>query len=200
MSPNTSRDASDRLERVLATMGMRDRSLIEKRLATLDADADGARAVLWRRLLVKLSELVPLPPHPLGSHAVQFFIPDGKYKMQVFALEDVGDGSLVLYLPDLLARAVKSKVLVNVGGRYSPAEAPNQTLTIQQMDVNTFNPAEFMKHMVGWNRKAIKLTLQVSAHDSAQLTAAERLCELTAAQWNLPESRHNQTSSGLVAG
>jgi hypothetical protein len=187
MPPKTSLDIYDRLEQLLAKVGARDRAAIEKRLAMLDADPDEARVTLWRRLLVKLSELVTLPAHPLGPRAMQFFIPDGKYRMQVFALEDVGNGLLILYLPDLLAKAVNDKFLVKNGSRYSPAEAPNQILTIQQMDVNTLNPPEFMKHMIGWNRKAVKLTLPASAQESAQVRAAEQLCDLAAAEWDRPE-------------
>lgn len=183
MQANTSDDIYDRLQQVLAKAGMRDRAAIEKRLAVLDADPNEARAALWRRLLVKLSELVPLPAHTFGPHAIQFFIPDGKYRMQVFALEDAGDGLLILYLPDLLAKAVHGKLLVKNGSRYSPAGAPNQTLTIEQMDVSSLNPPEFMKHMIGWNRKAVKLTLHVSTRDDVQVNAAEQLCDLAAAEW-----------------
>jgi hypothetical protein len=172
-----------RLERLLAKAGARDRAAIEKRLATLEAEPDPSHAILWRRLLVKLSELVPLPVHPIGSNALQFFVPDGKYRMQVFALDDSGDGMVSLYLPDVLGKAVSSKLLVKSAGKYSLPDSPTQTLTIQQMDVSSQNPPDFMKHMIGWNRKAVKLTLNVSSKEAAQVKLAEQLCTLAAEDW-----------------
>jgi hypothetical protein len=183
MPVKTLQEIAERLAQLLAKAGVRDRAAIERRLATLDADPDSARAAVWRQLFVKLSDLVSLPVHPVGSNALQFFIPDGKYRMQVFALDDVGNGLLILYLPDVLAKAVKEKLLVKNGDRYSPAEAPKQGLTIERMDASTSNPPDFMKHMIGWSRKAIKITLHISSRESAQVKAAEELCELAAAEW-----------------
>jgi hypothetical protein len=187
MPTKTSQEIGERLEELLAKASMRDRAVLEKRLAILDTDADSARATFWRQWFVKLSSLVSLPAHPLGSNALQFFIPDGKYRMQVFALDDVGNGSLVLYLPDVLAKAVRNKLLVKNADAYSPAQAPNQILTIERMDASTQNPPEFMKHMMGWNRKAVKLTLHMSSRENQQFRAAEELCELAATEWSLPD-------------
>ena len=187
MSVKTTQEIDERLEELLSKAGARDRGTIEKRLAMLDTDPDPERAMCWRRLFVKLSDLVSLPAHPFGSNAFQFFIPDGKYRMQVFALDDASNGLLILYLPDVLVKAVKDKFLVKNADRFSPADAPKQVLTIERMDANTANPPEFMKHMIGWNRKAVKLTLHISTRGVAELRAAERLCELAAAEWEPPE-------------
>jgi hypothetical protein len=183
----TSQQIDDQLEQVLKKAGARDRTAIEKRLAILDSDPDPARGTCWRQLLANLSGLVPLPVNAVGANALRFFVPDGKYRMQVFALEDASDGLLIVYLPDVLAKAVRNKLLVKNADRYSPADAPDQPLTIERMDVNTPNPPELMKHMLGWNRKALKLTLHVSPRKTVQLKAVEELCELAAAQWDLPE-------------
>jgi hypothetical protein len=186
MSVKTLQEIGERLEQILAKTGARDRSVMEKRLAMLDADPDPARATCWRQLLLKLSDLVPLPVHPAAPNALQFFIPDGKYRMQVFALDDVGNGLLVLYLPDVLAKAVKDKLLVKQADRYSPAESPTKTLTIERMDASSIDPPEFMKHMIGWSRKAVKLTLHILREESAEVKVAEQLCELAAAAWAAP--------------
>jgi hypothetical protein len=37
--------------------------------------------------------------------------------------------------------------------------------------------------MIGWKRKAIKLTLPTSDPDGAQVRVAEALCALAAKQW-----------------
>ena len=173
-----------RLEELLTKMGARDRISIEKHLAICDAEADTRHASLWRRLVVKLGELAPMAVHAVGMQAVQFFVPDGKYRMQVFALEDNCDGLLAVYLPNVLAKAVTEKLLVRNNGHYSPVGAPREVLTVEQMDANNpSDPPLFVKHMTGWNRKAMKLTLQTNEPDSPHVHAAERLCELAAIQW-----------------
>lgn len=173
-----------RLEELLAKTGARDRVNIEKHLAVCDGEADTAHGKLWRRLVVKLGELVPKAISTVGLQVVRFFIADGKYRMQVFALEDNRDGSLAVYLPNVLAKAVSAKLLVKNGAQYSPASSPKHVLAIEQMDVNNpSNPPDFVKHMTGWNRKAVKLTLQANEPDSLQVSMIESLCELAARQW-----------------
>jgi hypothetical protein len=174
----------NRLENLMALAGARDRVNIEKHLAACDAEPNSEHGLLWRRLMAKLSELAPLPIRTAGSQIMQFYVADGKYRMQVFALEDRCDGTLVLYLPNVLTKAVSEKLLVKNSGQYSLAGAAKQVLSIDQMDVNNpSDPPEFVKHMMGWNRKALKLTLLASDSDSAQVNAAESLCELAAKQW-----------------
>src|ERR671914_2468396 len=73
-------------------LSAKDRSNIEKHLATCDAEARPEHGKLWRRLALALRRLAPLPVQTVGQHSVQFFVPDGKYRMQVFAMEDARDG------------------------------------------------------------------------------------------------------------
>jgi hypothetical protein len=173
-----------RLEELLAKTGARDRVNIEKHLAACDAETDPGHALLWRRLLVKLGGLAPMTMTTVGLQVVRFFIADGKYRMQVFALEDNSDGLIGVYMPNVLAKAVSDKLLVKNGGLYSLGSSPKQMLTIEQMDANNpSDPPEFVKHMTGWNRKALKLTLQANEPDSPQVNGVESLCELAARQW-----------------
>jgi hypothetical protein len=174
-----------RLEELLAKAGARDRVNIEKHLAVCNAEANAAHGMLWRRLMLKLSELAPMAMNTIGLQVVRFFIADGKYRMQVFALEDHCDGLLAIYLPNVLSQAVSAKLLVkNGGGQYSAANASRQLLTVEQMDANTpSNPPEFVKHMTGWNRKAMKLTLPTNEPDGPHVTLVESLCELAARKW-----------------
>jgi hypothetical protein len=177
-------DVHSRLETLMAQTGARDRINIEKHLAVCDAESDPVHARLWRRLMVRLGELAPLPVRTAGPHIMQFFIADGKYRMQVFAMEDHCDGSIVLYLPNVIAKAVSEKLLVKNGVHFSPPGATGEILTLQQMDVrNPLDPPEYIKHMMGWNRKAVKLTLRVADPESPQVHVAERLCTLAATQW-----------------
>jgi len=173
-----------RLEELLAKTGARDRVNIEKHLAACDAETDPGHASLWRRLLVKLGGLAPMTMTTVGLQVVRFFIADGKYRMQVFALEDNSDGLIGVYMPNVLPKAVSEKLLIKNSGSYSLVSSPKHTLTIEQMDANNpSDPPEFVKHMTGWNRKAVKLTLQANEPDSPQVNAAESLCELAARQW-----------------
>src|SRR3954453_11757925 len=100
------------LDALLAKAGQRDRTNVEKHLAALDAGPDAAHAALWRRLARALATLAPLAITTIGQQAVQFFIADGKYRMQVFALEDQNDGKLQVYLPDIIAEGMKHKIIV----------------------------------------------------------------------------------------
>jgi hypothetical protein len=179
-----------RLEELLAKTGARDRVNIEKHIAACDAETDPGHALLWRRLMAKLGELAPMALNTVGLQVVRFFIADGKYRMQVFALEDNSDGLLGVYLPNILAKAVSEKLLVKNSGSYSLVSSPKHTLAVEQMDANNpSDPPEFVKHMTGWNRKAVKLTLQANEPDSPQVSAAESLCELAARQWAASSTR-----------
>jgi hypothetical protein len=162
-------DAAD-IDTLLNGLAGKDRSNIEKHLAACDAEPDPQHAKLWRRLAVGLRRLAPMPVQTVGQHAVQFFIADGKYRMQVFALEDGRDGRLMVYLPDVLAEAEK-------------AGLPLGILKPEALDsANTPNPSPHVKHMLGWNRKAVRVTLLTHA-PAQQISALEKLCALASERW-----------------
>jgi hypothetical protein len=184
MPVNVSREAQSGadLENLLSRAGVKGRLSIEKHLALCDAEGKPEHARLWRRLAARLGTLAPLPVQ-IGSQAVLFFVPDGKYRMQVFTLEDNKDGVLQLYLPNVLADAVKEKIVSKTGSSYSAGKRKTP-LMVEVMDAaNTPDPAPHVKQMIGWNRKAIKLTLDASEPDEGQVEAAEALCGLAARQW-----------------
>lgn len=162
-------DAAD-METFLTGLAGKDRSNVEKHLAACDAEPDPMHGKLWRRLASTMRKLAPLPVQTVGQQAVLFFIADGKYRMQVFALEDARDGRLMIYLPDILAEAEK-------------AGAPLAVLKPEALDAaNTPNPSPHIKHMLGWNRKAVRVTLLTHA-SAQQVSAAEKLCALAADRW-----------------
>jgi hypothetical protein len=177
------------LDVLLAKAGQKDRNNVEKFLATLDAESGTTHGALWRRLTRALGTLAPLAITTVGQQAVQFFIADGKYRMQVFALEDQQDGQVIVYIPDVLGEATKLKIVVRDGGDNGPAEvyqipsAKGQILHIEQMTgPNTPNPSPHYKNMLGWNRKALKIPVPVSATDE-QVEAIETLAALAAGAW-----------------
>jgi hypothetical protein len=159
------------LEALLSKAGQKDRTNVEKHLAVLDADHSSPHAKLWRRLMRALATLAPLAIQTVGQQAVQFFIADGKYRMQVFALEDQNDGQILLYVPDVLDEAKKLKIIAD------------ETVPMEQLTAsNTPNPSPHYKNMLGWNRKAIKIVLPVGA-STEQIETAEHLAALAARAW-----------------
>jgi hypothetical protein len=160
---------------------------MEKQIAGYDQAGDKGRADLWRRLVGTMSELAPdVPPKTSAQKTVQFFVPDGKWRMQVFAIEDRKDGMISVYVEDVLAEAIKAGV-VGKGKRPAPGEPAEYTVKgtdkpvlIEQLDGKTeADPAPFYKDMLGWNRKALRVTLPGDAPD-ALARVVERLCEMAA--------------------
>lgn len=195
----------DPLARVTAKAGARDRANLEKQFTALDAGANPERGKLWRRLLLKLSSLVSLPVITTGPKVVQFFRPDGKYRMQVFALEDADNGLIYIYLPDVLTVAVERKLLSTVMGadgatHYVTPGRAGESLPILVIENATMpNPPAYVKHMTGWNRKAVRLTLLDTVTDvkDARVVAIEALLNLAAEVWaNDPPAPVNPAGHG----
>ena len=98
------------IEAFLARLSAKSRTAIDKYLGTLD-ETTRAHAAVWRRLAVLLAKLAPDALETSGQAAVQFFVADGKYRMQAFALEDLRDGNLSVYINDVLDRGIQAGVL-----------------------------------------------------------------------------------------
>lgn len=187
--PTTTTSPSDikAFEDFLAALSARDRANLEKHVAVLDAEPSPSHSRSWRQVAMLLRRLAPLAANTIGPQVVQFFVADGKYKMQVFALEDRHDGSILLFLPDVLEKALKSGVLAKPPAGH-PSEYPikahkGEVLHVELLDAtNTPDPQPAIKHMLGWNRKALRLTLPAIVN-APQLGAAAALCELAAKAW-----------------
>jgi hypothetical protein len=174
----------------LASLGVKDRSNIERHLATCET-ADPAGGALhvknYRRLLCALGGLAPHAAKTHGQQAVQFYVPDGKYRMQVFALEDQRDGNMGVFCEDVLDAAVKSGLLrgpQEVAGQNNSYRIKGSidSLKVDQLDGKTANPAPFYKDMLGWNRRALRITVGATA-TADQLGAVETLCAMAARKW-----------------
>src|SRR5579863_9909287 len=76
----------------LAKLSPKDRVNAERRVGVLEAEPDSSRVRLWRRLACALMTLAPHAAKLVGRQTIQFYVADGKYRMQVFALEDLQDG------------------------------------------------------------------------------------------------------------
>src|SRR3954469_8976532 len=180
------RDNAAALEAFLTRAGTKERAKIEKHLALADGESGPEHGTVFRQIATKLGELAPVGVQSVGNNNWRYFIPDGKYRKQVFALEDPGDGTLRIYIPDVRAAAVKAKILKATGD-------PNQfgvagtarTLHVEALDgESTASPAAHFKHMLGWNRTAVRVTLPILGAAEGPLAAAtEALCALAAKEW-----------------
>jgi hypothetical protein len=187
------------LDELLSKLRAVERTAVMNHLAACRAESDPQRGTLWERLLCALLTLAPKLPR-FGSRAcAQFFIPDGRYKLQVFALKDSGRGEFHVYCCDALraARAVgligqAASAIVGVagaetlrcgGGGGGPVTLGASALAIEMLDGGKVSePEAHLRPMLGWGRRVMHVTLPVSASE-AQIAAVESLCALSATHW-----------------
>src|SRR5688572_13678907 len=98
-------------EDFVAKLPPKDRLGAARRIAAFEALPGPGIADLWRRLASTLMTLSPHAAKLVGKQTVQYYVADGRYRMQVFALEDLQDGNMTVYCPDVLDDAVKAGLL-----------------------------------------------------------------------------------------
>ncbi len=166
----------------LAKLSSKDRANAERRVMVLDAEVDTTRAALWRQLACSLMTLAPHFAKLTGKQTLQVYVADGKYRMQVFALEDLQDGNFTVYCPDVLDEAVKAGLLTpaaNAEPHEYVIESSGAPLRVERLDGKTLHPAPHIKDLTGWNRKALRITVP-PAPSAEQVEAAELLCAIAA--------------------
>lgn len=194
---------------LLKGLASKDRVSVERRITVLDAAAAPARAALWRRLACSLMTLAPLAK-AIGKDAVQFYVADGRYRMQVFALEDLHDGHFAIYCPDVLAEALAAGLLNrmdgDVGGDADDmgdaamllVAASGELLQIDVLDKKSISPAPHFKDLTGWNRRALRVTLPPEP-SPAQVDAAELLCAVAASHFVHAEPAASTAGMATIA-
>jgi hypothetical protein len=177
----------DDYETFLLTLSDRDRRNVRKHVATCEDEPTRDHGVLWKRLFLSLAGMGSRWVKTTGQRAVQFFAADGNYRLQLFTLEDPHDGTLVVYAPDALQAAESAGVVRGpVGERgdallYEVAGVPGLTIAIEVLSASkTVDAPDYYRHLLGWNRKALRVTLRTTA-SRAQIAACESLCKLAAA-------------------
>ena len=168
-------------ESFLTALSARDRLNIERHIAVCEGEATLDHAKLYKRLASVLYGLAPQAIRTTGQRAVQFFVADGKYRVQAFALEDLCDGKVTVYLTDVLDAAITQGILkkrAKTDGDatlYEVADASGTFLGLERLtSANTVEAPDYYRHMLGWNRKALRLTLASNA-TPAQVKAAEAM-------------------------
>jgi|GraSoiStandDraft_4_1057263.scaffolds.fasta_scaffold852070_1 hypothetical protein len=196
-----SRSDAKELEAFLAALAAKDRLNVERHLTAIDEGPAPSHGKLWRQIAAALRRLAPHAAQTIGQHVVQFFIADGKYRKQVFTLEDQRDGLIQVYVPDVLAAAIKEKILgkaldndddLSVGEdeiaptvpvRYPIIGKKNETLQIDALDAaNTPEPPNQFKNMLGWGRKALRVTIPTTA-GANQAAAVIAMAQIAGRAW-----------------
>lgn len=175
----------------LAKLAPKERLNAERHVAACEAE-DPRHAATWRRLACALMTLAPHAVKLNSQQSAQFYVPDGKYRMQVFALEDLRDGNVNVYCGDVLKEAIQAGALTvpKKGGEpnaYKVAGAEDM-LVVEPLDRTIENPAAFFKDMIGWNRKALRIVVPNRA-TVPQLEAAETICSISARAWTAAAAR-----------
>jgi hypothetical protein len=185
-SPNDASEARDaKFDALLETVGEGNKHNIEKHLAACSQEPAPEHTDLWKRLFCMLHKLAGHAIKTTGQRAVQFFVADGRYRIQAFALEDPRDHTLIIYASDVLAAALESELLsemADVNGDenlYAVDGERTAHLRIERLTQAASGGPDFYRHMLGWNRKAMKITMPISA-GPATVRAAEALCALAA--------------------
>lgn len=188
-----SRSDAKELEAFLAALAAKDRLNVERHLAACDAEPSPTHGKLWRQVAMTLRRLAPHAAQTIGQHVVLFFVADGKYRMQVFAMEDQNDGQMLVYIPDVLADAQEEGIIGKPARRggddeegaisYPIVGKKNESLLIDALDAsNTPEPPNHFKNMLGWNRKALRITIPTAAANQ-QVAALQAMCNLASKQW-----------------
>ena len=89
---------------------------------------------------------------------------------------------LKIYLPDVLSEAVKAKILARTPeGHTFAVDGSGTQLTIDSLGVAEASAAApHYQHMLGWNRKALRLSLSTTESDEKLDNAVRALAQLAA--------------------
>jgi hypothetical protein len=181
---------------LLLRLAARDRAAVEKHVAVCEAEPTHDHANLWKRVACLLCNLAPKAAQAAGQRAVQFFAADGKYRRQVFAMEDLRDGVLAVYMVDVLEAArrqglMRAPIAHNGKGvvYLEGAERPGVTLAMESLtSANTATAPDYYRHMVGWKRTVLKVTLPTASSSEAEIAALEALCAIAGKETAAPIS------------
>ena len=169
-------------EAFLGQLSPKGRSNIQKHDALNESESAPEHCALWKRFAGRFGKLAGYLVEASGQHTVKFYIADGKYKLQVFALEDTPQGTIVVYLPDVVQSAVGEKLLA-AGAAAQQYQVPGATgpLQLTPIDAQT-RDLTVCKGMVGWGRRAVSVEFGTSAPE-AHVHVVEQMCEMAAQKW-----------------
>lgn len=187
-------------DQALEKLPQKDRANMQKHL---DAMASLPRAATenWKGLFLALMQRAGHSCQAVGTDAARFFVQDGTYKLQMFAMEDKLAESRQVYLPNVLAESIKAKLITrgSPAGTYTINAAPDETLKIDELDASTQADAPLhYKFMVGLNRKALRLTLP-SRERPATVRLVAAMADLAIGANDAAEARNKEALSKRAA-
>lgn len=184
----SSTQAAESYEAFFDRLDSSGRSNVDRHLAACQAEPTHEHVRLWKRLAAFLASLTPHSIRTTGQKAVQFYVADGKYRQQLFALEDMRDGKLSVYAVDALEAATRAGLFrpradsPDQGSTYVLCDYPDEYLRIETLTAATTTSApDYYKHLLGWNRKAVRISIPTNA-TPAQILVVEGFCTIAAEQ------------------
>lgn len=177
--------AAEDFEKMLTRLNPKARLAVDKHLELSSVDAALGNGKHWKRLAGLLGRLAPHVIEVKGT-ALKFHIADGKYRQQVFALEDSRLGAIRVYMGDIAKAAMAAGILGAPEGRSFPVIGDAGTrVELQEVSSENKPGQDFYRPMLGWGRRAL-FTDVSSLAEEKQIRAVERLCELAAEAWAIP--------------
>ncbi len=182
-APSWKTRTADDYEAFISRLSVKGRATVAKHDELCEAGAVSGHGDLWKRLAGGLSRLAPHATEMEGQQSVKFYIRDGKYRQQVFALEDTKEGNIAVYLPDVLAKAVERKIL-SAGAAIPMYKIPGEAEAQVQLEIINAETRDMTacKAMVSWGKRALRTPLTVHSKEKT-LRTVELLCELAAEAW-----------------
>ncbi len=176
----------DPYESFLSRLSRKSLTSVEAHVEACSGNAEIGFGRQWKRVASTLAKLAGHAIEASGQHVLRFYIADGKYRQQMFTLDDPRKGSIYLYTPDVLDAAVARGILLAAPeGEKAHAVVGQEhiTIEIERVTSESKDLPEFVKPMLGWGRRALKITLGAVGEDD-RLQAVLRLCDLAAEGWS----------------
>lgn len=166
-------------EEFRAKLGAKDAANAAKRLNMEPPE----KAKLWQRLCATLMSLSGHSAKVNSQPSVQFFVADGKYKMQTFALQDDLPGELTIFCKDVLQPALDKKLLQKPKAGDAPHtyKLPGSagTLHIEALTIDGPEHPPAYKDLMSWGRKCMRVSVPINASDEL-IAGLEKILAISA--------------------
>jgi len=174
--------AAEDFDRLQARLTPKARASVTKHLDIVSGSAELGFGECWKRLVGMLGRLAPDLVEAAGT-SLKFSIVDGKYRRQVYALDDQRKGLIQIYLPDIMAAAQKAGLVgIAEGGTIAVKGDIKTRIPLDVITADTKDIPDCCKPMLGWGRKALRIEIGVAGEEK-QVRMIEKLCALAAETW-----------------
>ncbi|HVX85247.1 MAG TPA: hypothetical protein VH253_10720 [Phycisphaerae bacterium] len=185
---STPRVLVDPFDAFLARLSRKSLASVQAHLEATEGHEELGHGRQWKRLAAMLAKLAGHAIEASGQHVLRFYIADGKYRQQVFTLEDMRKGMIHVFLPDVLDAAVARKILIaphEEDHTFALGAAPGTRIEVERISSESKEVPEFCKPMLGWGRRALRMSISATGDDTVQQVIWE-LGQLAAEGWPKP--------------